>query len=380
MRGATLESVFATVNAIYEAAFDQDSWGKAVSSVSDLFGGSRACVVRFGSGSCDAVCSVHDPQMRSIAALEAVMSDPLVDAYLAMPVGEVWQRSAIIDEAAFRKRELWHNWFRPRDMDGELVCKLRSSSTANWFLDVNRGARQDAFSEDDIDLMRKIAPHMQRAGQISRQIALSSSLDLPFGLLLADGGLRLLDMNEAAASLLGRPGGPLTLRGGVVGASDPVVDRALRRLVEDVCSLRDDVTAGSGGALRAASAASASGGYIVSVAPQGDSRAYGIAAERCAAIVVTEIGSRLGEGFDAHVRAVFGLTAAEARFAEDLANGLGVKEAAERNGLTIGTARTYLHRIFRKTDTRQQGQLVARLRTLHPLGSPPRTPGGQEAG
>jgi hypothetical protein len=139
MDTVTLESVFTAVNTIYEAAFDQERWGDAVCLLRDLFGGSRACILRFGPDDSEAVCSLDDPELNSIAGLQAVLSDPLVEVHLAMPVGAVWQRAAIVDEAAFRKRELWQDWFGPRDMHGQLVCKLASSSTANWFLDINRG-------------------------------------------------------------------------------------------------------------------------------------------------------------------------------------------------------------------------------------------------
>lgn len=376
MDAVTLESVFATVNTIYEAAFDQQRWGEAVSSLRDLFGGSRACILRFGRDDSEAVCSVRDPELNSIAGMRAVVRDPLVRTHLTMPVGAVWQRSMIVDEAAFRKRELWQDWFRPRDMDGQLVCKLATSGTENWFLDVNRGSRQEAFAAADLDLMRKIVPHMLRAGQIGRQIAgaraASALLDMPFGLLLVDGGQRLLQMNEAAEALLARKDGPLTLKGGVVGASDAAVGRSLRQLVADACSLRDEVMPGFGGALPVPSDQGGRGEprFVLSVAPYRDAGVYGLATERCAAIVVTEISRHASEGFEAHIRAVFRFTASEARFAADMANGFSVAETSARNGITVKTGRTYLDRIFRKTDTHHQGQLVARLKAVCPFGAP----------
>jgi DNA-binding CsgD family transcriptional regulator len=372
MDAIRLESVFTTVNAIYEAAFDQERWQEVVFQVRDLFGGSRACILRYGQDG-DAIQSISDPELKSLAAWDVLACDPLVRAHLAMPVGAVWQRSEVIDETEFRRRELWHDWFRPRDMHNELVCKLAGSSSANWFLDVNRGPRQEAFSATDIAVMQKIAPHMMRAGQISRQVtgarAASSFLNLPFGLLLVDGNQRLLQMNEAAEALLVRSHGPLTLSGGLIGTSDPAVARNLARLIADACSLSDGVTPGLGGSLLVSAGHDASGSVrcVLSVAPYRNADAYGLTMERCAAIMVTEIAPRVHEGFEAHIRAVFKLTEAEARLAAGLASGLSIAESADRNGVTYRTARTYLDRIFRKTDTHHQSQLVAVLKTVQPL-------------
>jgi DNA-binding NarL/FixJ family response regulator len=64
---------------------------------------------------------------------------------------------------------------------------------------------------------------------------------------------------------------------------------------------------------------------------------------------------------------LFDLTPAEVRLATALAKGLNLKMAAAEAGLQFSTVRTYLNRIFRKTGTNQQSQLVALLKSAHPL-------------
>jgi DNA-binding CsgD family transcriptional regulator len=107
--------------------------------------------------------------------------------------------------------------------------------------------------------------------------------------------------------------------------------------------------------------------FALSVAPYRDVYAYGLATERCAAITITEIAPRAGEGFEAHLMAIFKLSEAEAKLASDLVSGFGVSESAARRAVTVKTARTYLSRVFRKTGARQQSQLVAMLKDVHPL-------------
>jgi len=63
---------------------------------------------------------------------------------------------------------------------------------------------------------------------------------------------------------------------------------------------------------------------------------------------------------------LFDLTPAEARVATALASGRSLKETAIQGGITVKTARTYLDRIFLKTGTHQQSQLVALLKSVQP--------------
>lgn len=63
----------------------------------------------------------------------------------------------------------------------------------------------------------------------------------------------------------------------------------------------------------------------------------------------------------AALKATFDLTPSEARLAQHLALGLGLDEAAENAGVTLESGRTYLKRIFRKTQTSRQSELVRLL-------------------
>jgi DNA-binding CsgD family transcriptional regulator len=62
-----------------------------------------------------------------------------------------------------------------------------------------------------------------------------------------------------------------------------------------------------------------------------------------------------------HLRAVFGLTEAEARLAVWLASGEDLRSAAARLKITYGTARARLAAIFQKTETRRQAELIRLL-------------------
>lgn len=63
---------------------------------------------------------------------------------------------------------------------------------------------------------------------------------------------------------------------------------------------------------------------------------------------------------------LYGVTPAEARVAVLMASGASTGDVACRLNVSIATVRTHLNRLFCKTDTHHQGQLVALL-----LAGPP---------
>ncbi|TPL83544.1 LuxR family transcriptional regulator [Mesorhizobium sp. B2-3-12] len=374
MADVTIETVSAVVGQIYEAAYNQERWFDAITGMRDLFGGSRSCIVRVSPETLDAVASDLDPEFQSQNGIEAMLRDPLAAASAALSLGTVNRWPPAPDETAFRRRELWQDWMRPRDMYQGLVCNLLASNGAHWLLDIHRGSRHEAFDNTEIDLLQKIVPHMLRAGQISRSLENTSALasafsHLPFGVFLVNGHRQIAQMNEAAEAILARPDSSLRLHGGMIVASNPRDAQELQRLVADACSLRDGAIPGTGGTLIVPSdhKRSEMSRLVLSVAPFVDARAYGLASERCAVIMVSEVARRIADGFEKHVRGLFDLTSAEARLAAALASGRTLKEAAASSKITVKTCRTYLERIFSKTRTRQQSELVALLKSTEPL-------------
>jgi len=67
---------------------------------------------------------------------------------------------------------------------------------------------------------------------------------------------------------------------------------------------------------------------------------------------------------------LFGLTPAETRLAAALSRGLSLKEAASDSNITFKTGRTYLDRVFAKTGTHHQSELVALLKSAERVSGP----------
>lgn len=82
-------------------------------------------------------------------------------------------------------------------------------------------------------------------------------------------------------------------------------------------------------------------------------------------VLVIVPGAREGRLLE-HLMSRFDLTLAEAKLAHRLAGGASLKEAAGALGIREQTARTYLKRVFHKTETGRQAELVHKI-AVEPL-------------
>jgi DNA-binding CsgD family transcriptional regulator len=87
---------------------------------------------------------------------------------------------------------------------------------------------------------------------------------------------------------------------------------------------------------------------------------------RLVAVFVMDPARAADPGPD-QLRLQFGLTPAEAAVACEIVNGLGIRECAGKLGISQTTVRTHLHRIFGKTGTKRQAQLVRKVLASRPV-------------
>ncbi|MBC7051945.1 helix-turn-helix transcriptional regulator, partial [Salmonella enterica subsp. enterica serovar Enteritidis] len=83
-----------------------------------------------------------------------------------------------------------------------------------------------------------------------------------------------------------------------------------------------------------------------------------------AVVIARRFSQELPAGFAEAIAQFFELTPQEARVAAAIAAGQSLKQAAGLIGIRVSTARTHLRRIFGKTGTSQQSQLVALFRSV----------------
>lgn len=369
------EEIASVIGRIYEAAYDPEAWPIAISAMLGLFDGSRACLGRVGPNPTanDVTAANEDTAFRA-RFLEEHVGQPNVflDAVFKAPPGLVYNDHALVGADRLRRSRFWNDWMKPQDMYGGLGSKLLVSGRSFWFFDVQRGRKQAAFGNSDAEILQMFIPHLARAVELSSkfqsmQVWESAFEGLPFGVMLVDCQMQIIRSNAVAEELLLRPGGALRRKSGRLFVAD--AEAELRTLMEQACSVRQDVIPGTGGDLLIwAKHPGRSGDIAISVGPVADTHS-GVRpfVQGRAAVYVREIVLDLPQGFQDYIRALFDLSPREAGLAASLASGRTLQETAQDMHVAYSTMRTHLERVFQKTGTRQQSQLVALLKSVQPV-------------
>ena len=364
------------IGAIYESTYAPSRWNAVVGGLRSLFHGSKACIQRLGPdvGLDDSIATNPDIGFfHRLVNEHAGQPNVLSDAITSASVGAVYHDHALVGGDRLRKSRFWNEWMAPQDMHGGMGCKLLESGSSYWFVDIQRGPKQETFTGKDSELLRTLVPHLARAVEIGRNVRLAQGLGLavsrlPFGVILLDSHLRVVNLNPAAETILVRPEARIKLKAGYLSASDLGEMARLQELVVKACLVREGVWPGVGGDLLVRSRGAGKGvDLALSIAPLLGPTENMPFVGRLAVIFVREVTLGLPDGFEDQMRALFGLTPREAAIAACLASGRTLKQAALDNQIQFTTARSCLEKIFAKTDTHQQSQLVALLKSAQSL-------------
>jgi DNA-binding CsgD family transcriptional regulator len=272
--------------------------------------------------------------------------------------------SDVVPLQEFCRSRFAREWLAPQGICDSVFSTVEKSAVGcTVFMTMRR--MSDGFCDDD---MRRrfglILPHVRRALLIGNVIerhkveaaALADSLDtLVSGMFIVSGTGRIIHANAsgyaivAEARVLRAPDGRLT-------ATDPLAEQALLDIF---------TTAGSGdtalGRRGVAVPLKARDGdrYVAHVLPltSGARRKAGISYGAVAAIFVRKAGLDLPAP-PIVIAQEFQLTPAELRVLFSIVEMDGVSEVADVLGIAEATVRTHLHRLFEKTDTSGQADLV----------------------
>jgi DNA-binding CsgD family transcriptional regulator len=229
-------------------------------------------------------------------------------------------------------------------------------------LSIYRSRRAGAFEESDLDLVRFLRPHIQRAYRLhselsaarNEQTSLQAALDsMTAAVILLDEGLRVITMNQAAQRLLKENDGLLLARDGLRAGQ---IDESAR--LQQLIAEASLTSAGKG--LKAGGAMNISRNnrppLHVLVSPVRRVNLDGRRSVR-AIVLAADPTQRIRPAQEV-MQFLFGLTPAESRVATLLADGHSSTEIAETLGVSRNTLKTQLASVYSKTGTSRQAQLV----------------------
>jgi DNA-binding CsgD family transcriptional regulator len=364
----------AVIEAIYDAAVDETRWPDALKEFAELTGSQAAAFwVLDGSEQPRLPTFTYinlDPAFINEYLDGMVRLDPTVQYLLAHPNQPIVHDGLVITERE-KDRHPYYNWHgRYSDTRFRMVGQVCAAPRVQAGIALHRTRKVGPYQVQDLEQFATLHRHLERALAIgfrlgslgTMQQCTADILDRnPAAVLLLDEHKRVVYANRRAEVLHADDDG-IRLAGRCITLLHKQDNKALQGLI-DGCSAPGH---SSGGSMRAPRP-SGKRPYGILVAPA--SRRYpALSAFRpavCVVITDPEGHARLP---DHRLQAVFGLTEAEGRLAALLAAGEELRCAAAMLNITYGTARARLAEIFRKTDTRRQGELIQLLLTTVVIG------------
>ncbi|HWJ18745.1 MAG TPA: helix-turn-helix transcriptional regulator, partial [Geobacterales bacterium] len=356
------QSQFSTLlSGIYDAATDFSRWEEVLRSLASTLGGNGAVLGISGEGQRFSayVAPLTEPAFLTSYNAYYHKVSPLMPRIKALPAGSVATDRMVLPRSEFETSEIYNDWILPQGLCNKLYTVLSSDPNQRIMIGVHRTRE---FHEDQIELCRLLAPHLQRAMAISLKMRLlegerggfAEILDhLDQAVILLDAEARPLFVNKAAETLFA-PGRAFRLMSGQILALRAADTLRLHQLV-----------ASCGGEAIAKNA----GGQVLLCGLDGGAplpaviiptrmRICWLLPHQPVAMLFVRSSPQRSLPQPEELRARYGLTHAEAALAVEICAGDGLQAAANRRGVSLATARTHLAHIFQKTGVGRQAELV----------------------
>jgi DNA-binding CsgD family transcriptional regulator/PAS domain-containing protein len=368
------ERVLTLVGRIYDAVADGELWHAFLQDFADAVHGTTTAILFYDwsvpGARVDAAIR-WDPEFSRRYRDYYNTVNPWIKSWkanlnLAGP-DSITASEQLVELSVLEKTEFYNDYLLPQNTVHQMACMITKAENTGSAFACMRQRETGPFGRAEIELLRALFPHLQRGMQFYKRMAslegqYRASLDalnrLPMGVVLIDEQGRVLEKNRAADRILGQNDG-LTIEKGRLLASSSLQNKELYSLTTSAALTGQRKGTASGGSLgiNRPSGRRPFGLIVMPVSPHAapaDSR-------RPAAIVFMndpEAKLHVGPEF---LGQVYDLTRAESRLAELLIQGESLVHAAVRLGVSHNTARTHLQRIYEKTGTGHQGELVRLL-------------------
>jgi DNA-binding CsgD family transcriptional regulator len=241
-------------------------------------------------------------------------------------------------------------------------------------LSVRRHRERGPFTRDERRTLMQVAPHVRRALSIQAELlalnataeAVARALDyLPVGIVVVDEKGRVLQTNRSAEAILQRKDGLATSPEGTLQTARPAETALLREVIQRAAGGSGRRVAAVDGKF-AVSRPSLRRPFAVTVSRL-PSTAH-VKSFRCPSAAVFISDPEDAEvGTEQTLLDLYRLTPAEARVGLLLMRGRNLREAADDLRVSRETVRNHLKRIYQKTSTHRQSELM-RLLLSGPAG------------
>jgi DNA-binding CsgD family transcriptional regulator len=370
------ESILDLIGHVYDASIVPSEWSTFLKKFSDMQRGAAIAMVAHNEAdkTGEISYSVHcDAAWQESYARHFGETDIFVDRLRerGKDVG-VWQGQNLIDGCDLTQSEFYNDWLEPQGMFHTVHCLALRESNKVVTLRAGRAKSLGRFSATELRAWELLLPHIRRSVHIQKlNTELASARNVmdgglsrrSVGLILTKADGMIADTNGFADDLLTKADG-LTSRFGKLVIDKKREQDRLEILINGAVGITL-THAHSGGGFLNVSRPSGREPYKVLVTPAPEAMPFLEKQGTAAAIYILDpekdVELNLRE-----LQELFGLTFAESNVAASIVKGMDVNETAAALNITRNTVRTHLKRVFEKSGTKRQSQLVLKILSTIP--------------
>ncbi len=366
------QALLQLVGDVYAAGFGAVSWDRVTYQVRDLLGCSVVAIHADDPISGEGLVLSNpglDPDEAAKYEAYYISQNPwLARAASVVSTGTLFHGEDLVPQRELRRSEYYNDFARPNAIDRALAVCLHCEPDLIAFFSLFKPPDREAFSEDEVEIVRLLSPHLRRAASASRtfqllrgerRLALEALDLLPRGVALLDAVGQVVFINRQMHSILFDDDG-IFISGGRLRFSDSPSQKTFASLLG-----RPRLDA-SGGARRVPRPSYGSP-YEVVLTPlpgsDGRSAFAPLEGRRGWLLLVVDPDLRRRRPLG-RLKRIYGLTDAEAHVADLLAAGRTVRQVAGIRGTSVNTIKSQARAVYGKTRVSSRAELVGRLSEL----------------
>lgn len=369
MAGGDLRSTDALldlVGEIYDCAIEPAKWPRTLERIASLLEAGNAAISLAHTTRNKVSVRAHwniAPEFER-GMMESFSINPLVPAVWYNEVDRPYTASQAMGDQDLRSSQ-WHKQaVAPYGFGDALATLLAKSAGQFGSLSFFRDIDKPNFGTTEIVALQRLSPHIRRAVMIADMLdarslerdMLAAMLDrLAVGIVLTGSDGHIVHANHAAARYL-EDGRTLRSNDNKLAARDPASARELAQAVAEAASGTTVDIPRSGIVVSLKGSAGCDLAAWVLPLDGGLRRELG-AGFAHVAVFLRELGDTSPFPAELFVRR-YGITPAECRVLMLVVQGMTIADAARTIGISLPTAKTHLARLFEKTGTKRQADLV----------------------
>jgi DNA-binding CsgD family transcriptional regulator len=357
---------------IYDCTLNPAGWSGVLTRVTAAVDAAYTTISLASTSDLQGRMAAHSPwdaeKLRILNDEYGVHGIPGLSTVLFGDVDTPWATLSSMSESEFQKSPFYQNWVKPQGLRDGCITKFAHTGDRIGMLGSITRDNRDIISAEEQHFLALLSPHIRRAALIGDLLDQSrvittlyrNTLDgLETPVVLSNTSAGVLYANARAQAMFSAQAPIRSIDGKLHAANE----RASTALADALARTADDE--GALGRRGIGIPVSAPGeppavAYVLPLTSGTERTAY----RPATAAVFISTAAKVSPPPESTLITLFDLTPAEARVMVRIGGGLSTTAAAEALGISDNTVKTHLGRVFSKTKSERQADLMKILRDI----------------